>query len=219
MEEEGEQWNATGQEGRKERPLDCAPAKEGHRVLFYTASVTDEQRAAGGGLDAPIVLLVAPPPSPSLSPVARFLFEALLLSVIQREREGEGGAARASGSAERSDGNGWMGRGAGDELMRWRAHSMGAVGARAASHRACSLSSPRHRGPAAPSRQPSAPDGTRGPVREDPHASATMGSPRHRLRGPGSMEVGIVAEQSIPTSRARSRLAGWRASTHARTLP
>lgn len=134
--EEGEQWNATRQEGRKERPLDCAPAKEGHRVLFYTASVTDEQRAAGGGLDAPIVRLVAPPPSPSLSPVARFLFEALLLSVIQREREGEGGAARASGSAERSDGNGWMGRGAGDELMRWRAHSMGAVGARAASHRA-----------------------------------------------------------------------------------
>jgi hypothetical protein len=48
------------QTGRKERPLDCAPAKEGHRVLFYTASVTDEQRAAGGGLDAPIVRLVAP---------------------------------------------------------------------------------------------------------------------------------------------------------------
>jgi len=96
---------------------------------FY---ITDEQQAGGGpdwiGCSCSDWSL---PSSPS------FPFAALLLSVIQREGERRRWSGEASSSAERSDiANGWMGREAGAELMRWRAHSMGAVGARAASHRA-----------------------------------------------------------------------------------
>jgi len=85
---------------------------------FY---ITDEQQAGGGGLDA------RAPIGPSPLPLTLVSFRGTSF-VHDTERE--------SSSAERSDANGWMGREAGAELMRWRAHSMGAVGARAASHRA-----------------------------------------------------------------------------------
>jgi hypothetical protein len=81
--EEGERERAmepdqTGRKGGMEGWSE--PAKEGHRVLFYTASITDDQRASGrwwaGWMDAATVRLVA-----CLLLLARFLFEALLLSV------------------------------------------------------------------------------------------------------------------------------------------
>ena len=100
---------------------------------FY---ITDEQQAGGGRLDA------RAPIGPSPLPLTLVSFRGTSFerdTEREREREREGGrrwSGEASRSAERSDANGWMGREAGAELMRWRAHSMGVVGARAASHRA-----------------------------------------------------------------------------------
>src|SRR5688572_1434948 len=137
-----------------------------------------------------------------LSPVARFPFAALLLSAsrvcdVHREREGKVEERRtAVPSAVMGMDGSWMGarRGSGAELMRWRAHSMGAVGARAASHRARSaqllLEAPR------PGPHPFPPttsaDDVRGLGMEEPHASARRELPRAPSAAIGSMVVGFV---------------------------
>jgi len=182
--------------------------------LFYTASITDEQRASGrwwaGCSDSPI----GRSPSPSLSPVARsFPFRGTSFECVWCDTERgmvvERRGGRAAVPSAVMDGNGWMGRGAGDELMRWRAHSMGA---RAASHRAALL-------PQAPPHRPAylPPPLIRGsPSRGDP--TRQRGGARSPLRrqGPEGVNGGGHRGRAIHPNFPSTKQAGELASTPAR---
>jgi hypothetical protein len=125
-----------------------------------------------------------------------------------REMVVERRGGRAAVPSAVMDGNGWMGRGAGDELMRWRAHSMGAVGARAASHRAAL----RHPGPATPSARRPPPLIRGSPSRGDP--TRQRGGARRGAVGGGQWRW--ASWQSNP-SQLPEHEAGWLASEQART--